>query len=126
MNSGIITSMFSLNCVISALMSYVLFDERLTAKFILGIVLSLACVVLIAMPDNPGQFKPHEFLKNMKWHSDFSTALMYGMLTPVLLSSLLNLTRFLTIKHNYNSMDLSLDMFFLCGLVEVPAFIHYH
>lgn len=128
MNSGIITSLFSLNCVFSPLMSYVLFNEQLSCRFIVGIMLSLACVVLVAFPDPGagGSFKPTELLKHLKWHSNFTTALMFGFLTPVIQSTLLNLTRYLTIKHEYRTMDLSMDMYLIVGLIELPIFFYYN
>ena len=49
LNQGLITAMFATYCVFTSVIFYLLFNEKLKMKFLLGIALMVSCVVLVAL-----------------------------------------------------------------------------
>ena len=49
LNSGVITSMFSTYCIFTSILTWIVFNEKLKLKFVLGISLMICCVALISL-----------------------------------------------------------------------------
>ena len=49
LNQGLITAMFATYCVFTSIIFYMIFNEKLRVKFLVGIALMVSCVVLVAL-----------------------------------------------------------------------------
>ena len=119
MNQGVITSLFSMYCVFTSVISFFLFGEYLKPKFIVGIALMISCVVLVSLPKaNRAQVSVN--------HDDYHTrAISFGLLAPTLISLYVSVSRYWTTHFGYNSLEFTLDTFLLMGMIEIWGFWYF-
>jgi len=55
LNQGLITALFSTYCVHTTVIFYFVFGEKLKLRFVFGIVLMVACVLLVAYSKMGGE-----------------------------------------------------------------------
>jgi drug/metabolite transporter (DMT)-like permease len=125
LNNGIITTLFSLVCVFSAIFSYILFNEKLRINHIIGMVCTFSCVSFIAYPDEASPYKAKFILKNIEFHSDYATALLYGVFTPFLLALAIIFTKYWSRTFNYDSKTFTVDTLLIVALIYMPFFVEY-
>ena len=122
-NQGLITSLFSTYCVFTSLIFFFLFQEKLKFKFLIGISLMLACVILVSYAQSAKA--PSQSLNSSGDGSSAKTAIAYGLLSPFLISIFISVSRYWSQTFNYRSIDFTVDTFMIMGFIEVPLFIWY-
>ena len=73
-------------CIFTAGFSYILFRESLRANHLVGMLCTLVCVLLVAYPDESSPYSAKLILQNIRWQSDYTKAISFGILTPLLIS----------------------------------------
>ena len=121
-NQGLITSLFSTYCVFTSIIFFFLFQEKLKLKFLLGISLMLACVILVSIAQTPKA--PSQSINNNSEEAA-SIAIFFGLLSPFLISIFISVSRYWSQTFNYRSIDFTVDTFMIMGFIEVPFFIWY-
>ena len=123
-NQGLITSLFSTYCVFTSFIFFFLFGEKLKFKFLIGISLMLACVVLVSVAQKP---KAHYQALHAgdEDNSSSQIAIAFGLLSPFLISIFISVSRYWSQTFNYRSIDFTVDTFMLMGFIEVPFFVWY-
>lgn len=144
LNQGLITAMFATYCVFTSIIFFLLFNEKLKLKFLVGIALMLSCVILVALSQTSfGRVGSSSIRKLLAQDFDDSSILaqqidMYidkkssatiaislGLLTPFLISIFISVSRYWSHYHGYNSVDYSIDTFMVMGAVETYFFIRH-
>jgi len=70
----------------------------------IGMLFTIGCIFMIAYPDEDSPYSSKLILKNIEWHSDYATALLYGFLTPLLIGLQLVSSKYWTNNYGYDSM----------------------
>ena len=120
MNQGVITSLFSMYCVFTSVISFFLFGESLKPKFVAGISMMIACVVLVSYPKGVSL---GEAITGR--NEDHTLAISFGLLAPTLISLYVAVSRYWTTMYGYASLDFTMDTFLLMGLIEIWGFWYF-
>lgn len=123
-NQGLITSLFSTYCVFTSVIFFFLFQEKLKFKFLIGISLMLACVILVSVAQTP-KAPSQTVSANGEDSSAAKVAIAFGLLSPFLISIFISVSRYWSQTFNYRSIDFTVDTFMIMGFVEVPLFVWY-
>ena len=118
-NQGIMSTLLAMYTVYVAIIFYYMFNETLGFKFIAGIVLVLSGVAITTIEKELG---------GSKMESDetyFIKAIFYGLMSPLLISIFIALSRFTSTKYNYPANDLQLDTMIVLGIVGCPFMINF-
>ena len=114
-NQGIITAMFATYCIFTAVIFRFLFNEVLQTKFMIGMLFMLACVCCISLSN----------LSSGHINTDAILALCFGIIAPLMISITISISKYMTMKHGYNSRDLTIDTFLCLGILEIGLCIQY-
>ena len=118
LNQGLITGLLSLYCIYIAVIFWLVFNEKLKPKFILGMGLILTYVILISLPSQGIMSIDFGKSANIK-------AISVGLCVPVFNAMFITISRYWTLEHGYKSYDFTMDAFLLTGLVGICFFIYF-
>jgi len=120
-NQGLITVFLSFQCLFAAGIFKLWFHERLNYCHYIGITLLVGCAIAMASAkESRGEV-------NNRGPTFHSLVLLYliAILSPLLISIFLGVTRHWNRVYGYNLNDLNVDTYFVMGLVETYFFYHY-
>jgi drug/metabolite transporter (DMT)-like permease len=101
LNPGMVTCLLSTYCVFVSILSILIFKEQLKPKFIVGILLMLACVAFVAAnKDNSIDNDVEEINDRSKY---FYKTIGYGLLAPVMISLFITFSKYWTHVYGYES-----------------------
>lgn len=91
----------------------------------MAIFLVLLSVLLIMYPDESNPKKPTLKL-DFEWGSDYGQAIMFGLLTPICLSSSIAVSRYSNTNYGYDSIDMTMDTALVVSFWFLPFLLKYH
>lgn len=124
LNQGLVTAFLSTYCVFTSIIFYLVFDEILRPKFVLGIALMISCVLLVSFSTHSSAEAADSTKQHH--HSNALICFSFSLMAPLMISCFISVSRHWTMNFGYSSFDFTIDTFTVMGLVEIPFFINYH
>ena len=107
--------MFATYCIFTAVIFRFLFNEKLEAKFVVGMLFMIVCVCCISLQSLGGG----EISINALY------ALGLGILAPFMISLTISVSKYWTINYEYKSLDFTIDTFLCMSILEIGFCIYY-
>lgn len=109
-----------MNSIYISILFYFTFDEKLGLKFITGMLLALFGVSVMTMQKEGSSQAVQE-----ENNGEFAMAIFFGMLTPLIISLFVGVSRYTATKYNYDSTDMHMDTMLFYGIIGCPFMFHW-
>lgn len=107
--------MFATYCIFTAIIFRFLFNEKLEAKFVVGMLFMLVCVGCISL----------QSLGGGSISANALYAIGLGILAPFMISLTISVSKYWTMNYDYRSLDFTIDTFLCMSILELGFCIYY-
>mmetsp|Transcript_18623 Transcript_18623/g.16493 ORF Transcript_18623/g.16493 Transcript_18623/m.16493 type:complete len:371 (+) Transcript_18623:56-1168(+) len=123
MNQGILTSLFGLSSIFSAILAYYAFGDRLKIFHVLGMILMLICIIGLGFGSTKNMSSPGVESDSSNPIAMALIAVLFGILSPVLFALGGLTVRYYNTHYNFDAFDMTITMYILDNIILIIAMI---
>mmetsp|Transcript_25254 Transcript_25254/g.28004 ORF Transcript_25254/g.28004 Transcript_25254/m.28004 type:complete len:233 (+) Transcript_25254:369-1067(+) len=126
LNLGILTSLFGLSSIFSAIMAYFIFGDKLKMYHIIGMIMMLLCILGLVIGSTKNLNLPCSTTEANSRLLHALIAIILATMCPILSTGGGLTVRYFNWYHDFNPLDMTISMYFLNNLtLMLPLILTY-